>query len=33
MAAVDVMRRDLQTVQAGDWETAFGLSAGDPPAG
>ena len=29
MAAIDVMRRYLQTVQGGDWETAFGFFADD----
>jgi hypothetical protein len=33
MAAIDVMRRDLQTVQRGDWKSASGFFAGEPPAG
>ena len=37
MAAIDVMRRYLQAVQRGDWETGFGYEVddqfADPPAG
>ena len=29
MAAIDVMRRYLQAVQRGDWETGFGFFADD----
>jgi hypothetical protein len=29
MAAIDVMRRYLQTVQRGDWPAAFGFFADD----
>jgi hypothetical protein len=30
MAALDVMRRYLEAVQRGDWETGFGFFADNP---